>query len=120
MLGIIGFENHRISCIIGVNPQERLHEQEILISLQMEVDIQRACYSDEVVNTICYAEAAGLCTEIAQKGRFHLLEKLAYELVTQLTSLYELSWIKVKIRKPSAIPTASCAFVELEKGKRGE
>lgn len=118
MFGIVGFENLRIHCIIGDIPQERTVEQDILVDVQMEADFSRAASTDDISDAICYATVANFCVELAQKGKFHLLETLAFELVQQLTAKFKLSWIKVVIKKPSAIPEASFAFVELKHGKK--
>lgn len=115
--GIVGFEDHLIRCIIGINPDERLVEQEILVSLQMKTDFTRVAKTDDLSNAICYASVAALCTEIAQKGKYQMLETLACQLVKQLTESFTPSWIRVVIKKPSALLTASYAFVELEHGK---
>lgn len=117
MLGIVGFENLRIRCIIGVNPHERREEQEILLDLKLETDFARVATTDDISNAICYATVADFCTELAQKGRYQMLETFAYELIQQLTSRFKLSWIKVVVKKPLALPKASFAFVELEQGK---
>lgn len=118
MFGLIGFENHRIRCIIGLNPHERLEEQEISIDLKIEVDFSQVALKDDLSLAICYESLANFCTELAQKGQYKMLETLAYELIRQLADRYKTSWIKVFIKKPSAIPTASFALVELEYGTR--
>lgn len=114
MFGMIGFENHRILCIIGVNEHERLQEQEILLDLQLKTDLERVAATDDLSQALCYAEIADFCTQVAQQGKYHMLETLAVELVHQLAKQFQLSWIKVVIKKPSALATASFAFVTLE------
>lgn len=116
MFGKLGFENLRIHCIVGVNAEERIKEQEILVDISIKADFQKVALTDNLTHAICYAKVADSCSEIAKKGQFHMLETLAFELVQQLTDLYRLSWIKVVIKKPSAISSASYAFVEYERG----
>lgn len=118
MNGIVGFENHRVKCIIGINPEERLKEQELLIDLQVEANFSQIAAQDDLTNATCYATIASDCSQIAQQGHYQMLETLAYQLLHQLKEKYQLHWIKIKIKKPSAIPTAAFAFVELEEGVR--
>lgn len=120
MNGIVGFENHRINCIIGVHPEERTHSQDILIDLKIETNFSMITAEDNLTNAICYATLAEECTQVAQKGRYHMLETLAYELIKHLKKKFHLPWIWISIKKPSAVPSASFAFVELEEGKRGQ
>ena len=114
MLGIVGFENHRINCVIGINAEERLEEQEIWVDVQAEIDFSQVALTDDLSQAVCYATMADFCTQLAQKGKYQMLETLAYELVQQLARRFKLSWIKVVIKKPKALPTAEFAFVELE------
>ena len=116
--GIIGFDDHLIRCIIGVNPDERLVEQEILLCLQMQADFARVAKTDDLSHAICYTAVATMCTEIAQKGKYQMLETLACQFIKQIKARYKPSWIKVVIKKPSALLTASYAFVELEQGRK--
>lgn len=118
MFGIIGFENLLIHCIIGINPEERLVEQMLLLNLQAEENFTPVAKTDDLTNAVSYVELANLCTEIAQKGKYNMLETLANDLVRQLKTRFKLSWIKILIKKPDAIKTAELAFVELEYGKR--
>lgn len=118
MKGTIGFKDHCINCLIGVNPEERVKLQQIFISLETEVDFAAIAQADVLDRSVCYATLADFCSSIAIQGEFQMLESLAYELVHALRKKYELDWVKVHIKKPGAIPTASYAYVELEYGDK--
>lgn len=119
IIGTIGFENHRIRCIIGIHPPERIEEQELLLDLQTQWDFSSVAARDDLSHALCYAELADFCTEFAQKGKYQMLETLACDLSRKLREHFKLFWIKVTIKKPGALPTASFAFVELEYGTKG-
>ncbi len=104
--------------MIGVNPPERLEEQEILLDVQLETDFALVAAMDDLSHAICYATIAELCTELAQKGQYHMLETLASVLIQQLVDRFKPTWIQVVIKKPKALPTASFAFVELQYGHK--
>ena len=118
MKGSIGFKDHRIHCIIGVNPEERVKQQEIFMSLETQVDFATIAQEDVLDRSVCYATLADFCSDIAIRGEFHMLETLAYETIHALRKKYELDWVKVNIKKPGAIPTASYAYVESEYGDK--
>ncbi|KIC73776.1 putative dihydroneopterin aldolase [Neochlamydia sp. EPS4] len=118
MLGIVGFKNYRLSCIIGVYPYERKHPQELSIDVCYEIDFALITLSDDLSKAVCYASLAEFCSQVAQEGAYQMLETLAHELVLKLADKFSLHWVKVMIRKEKAISLASCAFVELEYGNR--
>ncbi len=100
----IGFFELRVDCIIGLNDAERLCKQLLLIDLSVN--------TEEYVN---YAECADICTEIAEKGRFLLLETLGNEIIKALRFRWPNAYkIAVTLKKPQALPSASYAFVRIE------
>lgn len=109
--GIIGFENYKIDCIIGVHENERMQEQSLYLDLKVMQDF---ALDDTLSSTICYEELGSFCKTLAQTKKYHLLETFAYDLITALTNEYKIKWAHVKIKKPSALVLADCAFVELE------
>lgn len=114
MQGIIGFEDLLIRCIIGINPDERLVEQEILLNLQYKVDVSLVAKTDDLSQAINYSSVAEFCIQFAKKNQYKMLETLAVELTQKLAEQFKLSWIKILIKKPSALPYASFAYVEFE------
>lgn len=118
MFGVFGFENLLVTCIIGINPEERLAEQVLLINLQAEEDFKAVADTDDLSHAVDYAVVANFCSELAREGKYQMLETLAYDLNFQLKKHFKFNWVKVMIKKPSAIPAAEYAFVELESGKR--
>jgi dihydroneopterin aldolase len=120
MMGLIGFQDLKVNCIIGVNPEERLKKQEILISLQVQVDVSAVAQTDDLRYAANYVSLADDCKNIAITHQFKMIETLAEAILKHLEERYRLSWMKVMIKKPKAIPEASFTFVELEKKIIGE
>ena len=118
MKGIIGFEDYAVSCIIGVFEEERKQEQIILVDLKVQVDIAKGVKSDSFQEAYDYVQLANLCTEMAQKHKFNLLETLAYHILEKLNQDPQVFWAWIKIKKPSAIPLAKHTFIELEIKKK--
>ncbi len=113
--GTIQIKGLAIRCVIGVHPHEREKEQEIALDIAMRADFARAIEIDSVDETIDYGVVARVCCEIAQKGRYHLLETLAHALLHALLDRFPISWAHVQVRKPGAIPEAEWAAVEMER-----
>lgn len=117
MLGKIGFSGLRISCIIGIEPHERNQEQEILIDFKIEVDFSNVVMTDNINDTVSYVSLAQLCKDLAQKGKYLLIEKYASDVVEKVFALFPVKSAWILVKKPLAISNADCAFVELKREK---
>ena len=118
MKGKIGFKNLVVQCLIGINPNEQDHEQELLIDLKIESDFTHSANSDSIIDTISYDDLAQICTEIAKSKRHHLMETLANHILQRITTDFNIAWAWIRIKKPKALKDAQHAFVELEWEKK--
>jgi dihydroneopterin aldolase len=116
-LPCIGFENLKIQCIIGVYPEERQEPQEILVDLYIKAHCIVA--NDQIQDTVSYAYLAELCSQLAQEGKYRLLETYAAEALNKIVALEKVEWAKIRIKKPKAIRDAQHALVEMERCKTG-
>lgn len=116
MFGIVGFEHLKINCIIGINPEERVREQEIYVDLKVELDFAACAATGKIQDTLDYVYLADLCTTMAQAEKYQLMESFAYAIIHKLSQDPRVagSWIKVK--KPQALSSAAFAMVELRYG----
>jgi dihydroneopterin aldolase len=115
MNGIVGIHHHRIRCIIGVLPHERVEEQEILLDLKVRVNMASCIVSENVQETVNYVRMADICTELAQQKQFFLLEALASAILDQLFFEFPIQWGWICIKKPAVLTTADYPFIELER-----
>lgn len=116
MIGIIGFEQFRISCRIGTNEKEHLQEQDLFIDLKVKIDFTRAVKSDDLDKTIDYVYLADTCQSVAERHPYSLLETLAQTMLEEILKNHAVKWVWICIRKPGALPShAKCALVEVEK-----
>lgn len=114
MKGKIGVEDLCIECIIGVHQSERVAKQKLYVDLLVEADFSTSSLSDSIEDTICYVELCNICKELAETGRYRLLEALAADVLKILLERFPIYWAWIRIKKPSAIEAALCATVELE------
>jgi dihydroneopterin aldolase len=117
MIGWIGFENHRISCVIGIGAEERREEQLIFVDLKAAVDISESVKTDKLEDTVDYAAMAQVCTDLAAQNQYQLLEKYASDVLQALFKRFDILEARIKVKKPKALPTAACSVVELSKKK---
>lgn len=115
MLGTIGFKGLVVSCIIGTEPHERMHEQELILDLKVEADVSKVVVSGSLDDTINYVSLAQLCKEVAVKGRYLLIEKFAADALQEISERFPVKSAWICVKKPLAISEAECAFVEMTK-----
>ncbi|HAR38375.1 MAG: dihydroneopterin aldolase [Bacteroidetes bacterium GWD2_45_23] len=83
----------------GVLPQERETGNVFVVNMTLDADITAACASDEVADTINYADVFELVrTEMQQPSK--LLEHLAGRIIKRLTSAFpQISYARVSVAK---------------------
>lgn len=116
MLGIIGFEELEIDCVIGVYPDERVATQKLYIDLKVEAEIGDSVHSDRLKDTIDYCEIVKLI-QVEAESKCQLLETLAHRITVRLLTELNLTWVWIRIKKPSAIANAKAALIEYERFK---
>ncbi|MBC2316809.1 dihydroneopterin aldolase [Listeria booriae] len=86
----------------GVLPEENTLGQTFIISLTLGISTEKAGKSDEVTDTVSYAEVYETVKEIAQQKQFKLIEALAETIASTVLHDYPLiKEITVKVTKPN-------------------
>lgn len=115
MLGEVGIEALQVPCVIGCLEEERHKDQLLLMDLKLKIDLGPAAVSDDLSQTLDYTQVASLCRQVAEQGRYHLIEALANAILERLLPLPGVLWAWIRVRKPGAVAGAVSAFVELER-----
>ena len=116
MIGTAGLQNLRVDCIVGIYDAERRARQSVLVDVELDYDFAAAAASDAIGDTIDYDDVARAVTELAERRAFHLIETMAEETAVMLLArLPALRRVRLEIRKPAAVPAATCAFVRVER-----
>lgn len=109
----IHIEELRVECIVGVRPEERTHEQSLLVSLSFPADFSRASESEDLHATVDYGQVAQEVRSFLVAGEFFLLETLARGLALHLCETFTLPGLSLYVRKPGAIPDSAGPAVSL-------
>jgi dihydroneopterin aldolase len=109
----IHIEGLQIYSLIGVYDWEREAKQALLVDLVLFTDLQTAAVSDNVADTLNYAEVAQCVKEVAAQSEFELLEALANQIIYRIFEVFPLDKISLKLSKPEILPEAQNVAVEL-------
>jgi dihydroneopterin aldolase len=92
----------------GVLREERTLGQRFLVNLRLYLDVSRAAATDDVEDTVDYAEVYQHVKRIVEGSPRNLLESVAEAIARQLLDAYPmLEGVAVEVEKPSApIPGA--------------
>jgi dihydroneopterin aldolase len=88
----------------GVLEHERVEGQYFIVDATIKVDAERASATDDISNTVSYAEIAALISENVKNNPVNLLETLSQRLADEV--LFAASpWaksVKITVSKPDA------------------
>ena len=102
-----------LQCIIGVNPDERIKRQDVLINIVLYADLSAAGRSDLIEDTVNYKTVHDTIVELVQGSSFFLVERLADRIAKTCLSTPGVKGIKVKVDKPGVLQHAQSVGVEI-------
>jgi FolB domain-containing protein len=108
---IVTVRNLRITCVVGVRPDERAGPQPVVLNIEFDYDAQRAAATDDVEDALDYQHIVNMVASDVEKTRFHLLEKLADYVLERLMSDSRVRRATVTIEKPQAMERAESVAV---------
>lgn len=104
--------------IIGINDDERVNRQDVLINLRMEVDLRPAACSDAIQDAVNYRTICKQVIDFVEGGSFLLVERLAEEIAGLCLTDERVHSVRVRVEKPGALRFARSVGVEIER-RRG-
>ncbi|MBU3206696.1 dihydroneopterin aldolase [Clostridium algidicarnis] len=87
----------------GVLKEEKVLGQRFYVDAKLYLDLKKAGKSDNLNDTVSYAEVYKIIEHIMTNGKFDLLEALAHKICNEILLSYEnIENVVLKIKKPSA------------------
>jgi len=105
--------NLRLRTYIGFNPEEKSKQQDVVVNVQIRYRADLAFDSDNEDDALNYKTITKSMISHIEDGRFHLLEKLAADLLAIATKSTLVSYAEVKVDKPYALRFADSVSVTL-------
>lgn len=91
--------NLELYAAIGVSPAEREVGQRLLARLEVGYDLAPAGRSDDLADTISYAEVARLVHHLASTTECHLLEYLAEQMCQAILAAFPVTEVRLRLLK---------------------
>ena len=90
--------------ILGINPEERVNEQEILINAVLWADTRPAAISDDISDAVNYRTVTKALIAHIQQGKPMLVERLVQELVDICFATEpRIKKVEMTVEKPGAL-----------------
>ncbi len=112
--GLIGFDQLKIPCLIGTQPEEKKKTQDIFVDIRIRASF-RCAATDDVEKTVDYTKVAALCETLVHSKHYHLLETYAHDVLEALFQTFSIAWAWIKVRKPAALPNSAGSVIEFER-----
>lgn len=105
----------KIFAFHGVNEEEKIDGQNFVFDIDLYVNITKACYSDNVEDTVSYAKVIKTVTRVFTAKKYDLLEKAAQITADAILDEYsDVSKVTVTLKKPEAPMKADFSYVGVQ------
>ena len=103
MRTVLFIDNLEVFANHGLFEEENRLGQKFIFDIECEFNYKKAMFSDEMTDSISYADIAEVVVKTATTNTFNLLERLAGEILkNSFTQFSQIENIKLKINKPGA------------------
>jgi dihydroneopterin aldolase/D-erythro-7,8-dihydroneopterin triphosphate epimerase len=108
-------------CIVGINPDERINQQEVLINLTLYANLREACATDRIDDTVDYKSVKRAVLAMVEQSSYYLVERLAERIAEVCFEDTRVEAVRVTLDKPGALRFARSVAVEIyrERGTKG-
>ena len=113
----IYIQDMKLSCIIGINEDERLNQQDIIVNIIIYADLSKACKSDNIEDTIDYKKLKESIVKMIKKSSYFLIERLADNIAEICLYNPLVCRVTVRVDKPHALTYARTVSVEITRSK---
>lgn len=86
----------------GATLEERLEPQPIEVDVVLRTDLSRPASTDELADTVDYAELFSLVADLVEQRSFRLIEALAGSIAEAVLGRWTVDEVEVRVRKPQA------------------
>ena len=108
----------RLQMIIGIYEWERKVPQTVQLDLEIGLPHSRACQTDDVADSINYADVAQRIRDTIGQRDFNLVEALAEHVAQVVLTEFGSPWIKVCVTKLAVVRGIKQLGICIERGQK--
>lgn len=112
IMDIIKIKGLKLFAYHGVNPEEKEDGQNFVFDIDLYVNINKACASDDVNDTVSYAKVIKTVRRVFTEAKYDLLEKCAQVVSDAIFEEYpDVQKLEITLKKPEAPMKADFEYV---------
>lgn len=104
-----------VRCIVGINPEERVKKQDVIINLTLFGDMRQAGASDDIADAINYKTLTKRVIDHVEESEYLLVEKMAHKIAEIAVVEFGVERAIVSVEKPGALRFARSVGVVIER-----
>ena len=104
-----------LRCIIGIYPDERTAQQDVVINIVMTADLSKAGGSDRIDDTVDYKSIKKRIIKLVEGSQYGLIEAMAERIAAICLEDEKLTAVTVTVDKPGALRFARSVAVEINR-----
>ncbi len=115
-MDLININDLEVDCIIGINPSERTRSQVLVISAELGVDLSYCACTNNLNDTVNYADVCEDLKALAVNLKAELLEVLAEKMCQLIFCRHKrVRSVKLTLLKPEAVADAKSVGISIER-----
>jgi dihydroneopterin aldolase len=118
-MDILYIRNLKVDAIVGIFSWEKRIRQPIHLDLEIAIDIRQAAATDDIHFALDYKTVSTRLTQYISQSEWHLIETLAEKVAALLMVEFGVTWLRLRLSKPAALPTADSVGLVIERGDKG-
>ena len=104
----------KITTLIGINPDERIHPQTLHMNIAMQYDVSDVAQADDIKHAVNYANVTLALEHLTATTQFNLIETLAERACETLLSQFSIHLVTLTIcKKPADMPSVDHVGITL-------
>ena len=101
--------------IIGINPDERVNRQDVVINIAVACDCRPAAATESIDNAVNYRTISKRVIQLVENSEFYLVETMAEEIAKLALADERAEAVTVEVLKPGAVRFARAVGVEVSR-----
>lgn len=112
---ILTINKLRLRTTVGVYDWEKTRPRDVIVTLRMTFDGEKAVKSDDIEDTIDYDSLSSLLQNEIEPTKHYLVEKLTDQIADLVMANTIASWVEVTVEKPGVPAFAESILITLER-----
>lgn len=100
-------------CIVGINPEERVKMQDVIINIRLDADLDLPGETDDIGDTVDYKTLKDAVIAHVEASEYFLIERLASAIADLCLGFRGVGAVRVTVDKPGALRFARSVAVEI-------